>query len=65
MPGASGQDLAAALHDLRPATKVLYMSGYTGRAIASGVKDTGLNLIEKPFASEQLLRKMREVLDAG
>ncbi|MCU1466289.1 MAG: sensor hybrid histidine kinase [Actinomycetia bacterium] len=64
MPGRSGRQLAAGLLRFRPATKVLYMSGY-----ASDVMffrgERGVHLIEKPFASENLLRRVREILDGG
>ena len=49
---------------LRPATKVLFMSGYSqGVVVQQGVLDHGCNLIEKPFSTDDLLRKVREVLD--
>jgi len=66
MPGRSGKDLAADLNRTNLHAKVLYMSGYTSDVIdfraASG---QGTNLISKPFASEDLLRKVRDVLDTG
>jgi PAS domain S-box-containing protein len=66
MPGRSGKDLAAELRALSPATKVVYMSGNTQDVIVhQGIVGPGVNLIEKPFAAENLLRKIREVLDAG
>jgi two-component system cell cycle sensor histidine kinase/response regulator CckA len=64
MPGRSGRELATDLRRVRPATKVLYMSGYTSDAMALRV-ERGAHLIEKPFASENLLRTVREILDGG
>jgi PAS domain S-box-containing protein len=64
MPGRSGTDLAARLSRTRTRTKVIYMSGYTSDATATGsISDTRVNLIEKPFTSPDLLRTVREVLD--
>jgi PAS domain S-box-containing protein len=64
MPGHSGKDLAADLTDLRAGVKVLYMSGYSHDVIVhEGALEDGVNLIEKPFAANSLLRKVREVLD--
>jgi two-component system, cell cycle sensor histidine kinase and response regulator CckA len=64
MPGGSGPQLAAQLADRRPGLKVVYMSGYTQEAIVHhGVVDPGIAFLHKPFTSESLERKIREVLD--
>jgi DNA-binding response OmpR family regulator len=48
----------------RPETKVLFMSGYSENVIVhQGVIDEGVNLIEKPFSVDDLLRRIREILD--
>jgi hypothetical protein len=50
----------------RPGLKVLYMSGYTEDAISHhGVLDPGIAFLHKPFSSESLGRKIREVLDGS
>ena len=65
MPGMSGRALASRLTELRPDTKVLFMSGYTDDAIVHhGVLDEGTNFIQKPFSTDVLAIKVREVLDA-
>ena len=65
MPGASGRELARRLAEQRPATKVLYVSGYTDDAIVHhGMLEPGLNFLQKPFTPDGLARKVREVLDA-
>jgi signal transduction histidine kinase/ActR/RegA family two-component response regulator len=64
MPGASGRDLADRLAPLRPAMKVLYMSGYTDHAIVQhGVLDPCVAYIAKPFTPDEVARRVREVLD--
>jgi CheY-like chemotaxis protein len=64
MPGKSGKDLALQLADFSPEIKVLFMSGYSHDIIVhQGALEPGVHLIEKPFAVEDLLRKVREVLD--
>jgi two-component system cell cycle sensor histidine kinase/response regulator CckA len=64
MPGASGPELTKRLARVRPAMKVVYMSGYTEDAIVHrGVLAPGLAFLHKPFTAETLGRKIREVLD--
>ena len=64
MPGASGPELTKRLVERRPALKVIYMSGYTGDAIVQhGVLKPGIAFLHKPFTSDTLGRKIREVLD--
>ncbi len=64
MPGMSGRELARRLAIQRSDTKVLYMSGYTDDAIVHhGVLDPGTPFLEKPFTTDALARKVREVLD--
>jgi CheY-like chemotaxis protein len=66
MPGLGGHELAQRLEALRPGLKVLYMSGYTDSSIGQhGVLEAGISLLHKPFTEEELVRKIREVLDAG
>ncbi len=64
MPGRSGKELSIAVSELRPGTKVLFMSGYGHDLIVDqGVLEKGVHLIEKPFAADNLFRCVREVLD--
>jgi len=66
MPGMNGRILAENLLTRQPGMKVLYMSGYTDSFIAGhGVLDPGIHLLHKPFGEEELLLKVREVLDGG
>jgi two-component system cell cycle sensor histidine kinase/response regulator CckA len=66
MPGMNGRVLAEQLMPRQPKMKVLYMSGYTDSFIAvHGVLDGGIQLLHKPFTEEDLVRKVREVLDGG
>jgi two-component system cell cycle sensor histidine kinase/response regulator CckA len=66
MPGMNGRLLAEHLLPRHPGMKVLYMSGYTDSFISGhGVLEHGTHLLHKPFTEDVLIRKAREVLDAG
>jgi len=63
MPQSGGKHLAMRLSPLHPETKVLYMSGYTDDAIVRhGILEGGTPFLQKPFAPNALLLKVREVL---
>ena len=65
LPGLSGRRLFDVLSNRRPDIKILYMSGHTERHIVHhGVIEPGTPFISKPFTSESLARKLREVLDS-
>jgi len=65
MPGKSGRELYEFLERKCPQLKVLYMSGYSGDTIShQGVLDGGVVLLQKPFTVQELLTKVRSVLDA-
>lgn len=64
MPGMNGRELAKRLESFHPEAKVLYMSGYTDRAIVThGVLVEGVHYLQKPFTVDALAKKVREVLD--
>ncbi len=64
MPGMNGRETATALLARRPEVRVLYMSGHTENAIVHhGMLETGLAFIQKPFKYEDLMAKVREILE--
>ncbi len=64
LPQMSGQQLAGKIAGQRPATRVLFISGYSDEAIAQdGVLSPGTGFLTKPFSPQALLLKVREVLD--
>jgi CheY-like chemotaxis protein len=58
MPDNSGPALAQSIRAGRPATKVVFMSGYT----AHYSREAGHAFLAKPFTSKQLLATVRAVL---
>jgi CheY-like chemotaxis protein len=65
MPGIGGKDLVRRLHELRPDTRVIMMSGYTDDAdLRAELGAAKFTFLQKPFAARQVLTAVREVLDA-
>ena len=66
MPEMGGRELGRRLGSLRPSLPVLYISGYTGEDVTQrGLLEPGAPFQQKPFAPEELARKVREMLDAA
>ena len=66
MPKLSGRELADQVVGIRPHMKVLYMSGYTDSAVVnSGVLDTQMAFLQKPFTPTVLAHKVRDVLESN
>jgi CheY-like chemotaxis protein len=65
MPEMGGAELARRIAERRPETKVLYVSGYTSDEIfRRGIKGDGSILVKKPFTPEDLMLRVRGVLDS-
>jgi signal transduction histidine kinase/ActR/RegA family two-component response regulator len=63
MPDMNGPELARRLHESRPETRVLFVSGYSDNDIADhGELPTDIHFLEKPFTPETLSRKVQSVL---
>ena len=65
MPGIGGIDLINTMRPLRPDMRVLLMSGYTDdEMVRRGILTPEVTFLAKPFNVEELLRRVRDVLDA-
>jgi len=65
MPGLSGPAFVHRLRESRVATPAIYMSGYPGEMIAAAAVTDGDLHLSKPFATDELLRSVRQVIDAA
>jgi two-component system cell cycle sensor histidine kinase/response regulator CckA len=64
MPNVGGRELAHRLTQLRPQTKVLFMSGYPDHAAwSSDLIDDTAAVLQKPFPLDTLACKIRGLLD--
>ena len=66
MPSMSGPELAQHVGVLRPDARILFISGYAEGAVARPKMMVSADMfLAKPFTSDDLARKVREVLDGS
>jgi two-component system, cell cycle sensor histidine kinase and response regulator CckA len=64
MPKKNGKEVYDKIRIFKPEVKSLFLSGYTAEIIQQkGLLDKGLNFILKPAPMNDLLRKVRSILD--
>ena len=64
MPRMSGRELAEKILQANPNMRVLFSSGYTDdKFMMRGTEDKFMDYINKPFTSETLAHKVRQLLD--
>ncbi len=64
MPKKNGKEAYDEVRKVRKGVKALFISGYTGDIIhKKGVLDAGLDFMAKPVSADQLLIKVREILN--
>ena len=62
--GLNGCDLARELERRRPGLRALFMSGYARHTSGVALVPAGVPFLSKPFAPDDLLRAVRDALDA-
>jgi PAS domain S-box-containing protein len=63
LPGLNGRQLAEIAREQRPGLPILFMTGYARQAADQAeFLDGGMEMISKPFAIEQLGRRIGEIL---
>jgi signal transduction histidine kinase/DNA-binding response OmpR family regulator len=64
MPKKSGKEASEAIRNIKPGVKLLFISGYTADIITkAGINEKGGYFIQKPITPNNLLEKVREILD--
>lgn len=65
MPRMGGKETLQKMKKIRPDLPHLFASGYSENAVHTGfIQNPELHLLSKPYRSEDLLRKIRQILDA-
>ncbi|MES1165753.1 MAG: ATP-binding protein [Verrucomicrobiota bacterium] len=65
MPGMTCREIVNSLRALRPSLRIILSSGYSaGTNVAELLRDTGLELVRKPYDPDQLLFVVRGALSA-
>jgi CheY-like chemotaxis protein len=66
LPEMNGRALSERLREARPELEVLFMSGYTDKALdPDGVLAPGAAFLQKPITPHSLTAAVRRLLDAG
>ena len=63
MPRMSGRELAQRIRQSRPDVRVLFMSGWDPHASRLWQEEPGVSLLPKPFTSDELSDKIRQLLE--
>jgi two-component system, cell cycle sensor histidine kinase and response regulator CckA len=62
MPQMSGPTLAKRVLELRPGTRVMFVSGYVDSAADADVVTSGADFLQKPFTPAELIQTVRRAL---
>jgi PAS domain S-box-containing protein len=66
MPGKNGKEVYEEIARMEPGVRVIFVSGYTGDVVLDkGVREEGVDFLQKPLSVAKLMIKVREVLDRG
>lgn len=64
MPKKNGKEIYEEISRIRPEVRFVFISGYTADVIIQkGIFDAGVDFVTKPFMKNDILQKVREVLD--
>jgi len=64
MPGKNGKETLDEIREIKPGIKAVFISGYPIDVMQKkGMFEEGVEIVTKPFDKDDILRKVREVLD--
>jgi signal transduction histidine kinase/ActR/RegA family two-component response regulator len=64
MPKKNGREVLEEIRKIRPDVKALFISGYAPHSMhQKGILEDGIQFISKPISVDDLLKKVREMLD--
>ena len=64
MPGKNGREMLDEIRKMKPGIKAVFISGYAADVMHDkGILEECTDLITKPFKKDELLRKVRQILD--
>jgi two-component system cell cycle sensor histidine kinase/response regulator CckA len=64
MPKKNGKEIVDEIKRIKPGIKFVFISGYAADIVHNkGILEKGVDFITKPFFKDDLLRKLRQVLD--
>jgi response regulator RpfG family c-di-GMP phosphodiesterase len=64
MPGKNGKDVYEEIKKIKPYMKALFTSGYTKDIIINkGIYDPSYDFLSKPLSPNELLQRVKELLD--
>lgn len=64
MPGMNGREVLDEIRRTAPNVKAIFMSGYAGDILfAKGIRDEGVEFMQKPISVPDLLSRIRQVLE--
>ncbi|HET6418541.1 MAG TPA: PAS domain S-box protein [Geobacteraceae bacterium] len=63
MPRKNGRELLNEIRRIKPGIKAIFISGYAAEVMQKKGIEEGTEFIRKPFKKEDLLRRVRQVLD--
>jgi two-component system cell cycle sensor histidine kinase/response regulator CckA len=64
LPEQNGRDLANEMRTICPSLKIIFISGYPENVVTrDGIQGEGMFYLPKPFSTQSLTRKVKQVLE--
>jgi CheY-like chemotaxis protein len=64
LPGMSGEEVVKRLLAIRPGTKIIVCSGYVDPGLTAQLSGMGVQILAKPYRSNELLRAVETAIGA-